>query len=182
MAVDRNHDGKLTIDELIPAVNSALDGCGATPTPTFAQAMLITGGCSVPGPSRLKPCAAGTRIVVWRCDATAACIQHVESRTRLGDGSVGASGGVGVSVAAVALGAPGVEQALVPYQFPATPPAPRTATATIPASAPATRTSSPPATATLTRTAAATATPTASPPATATRTRTGSATATSTAS
>jgi len=103
-AADSNNDGQVTIDELIAAVASALNGCGATPTPTFAQAMLITGGCAQPGPTGLKPCALGTGIVVWRCDSTATCIQHVSARTRLGDGAVGAAGGFTVTVDATAAG------------------------------------------------------------------------------
>ena len=104
MAVDTNHDGKVTIDEIIAAVDSALDGCGATPMPTYGQAMLITGGCAQPGPRGLQPCAPGTGIVVWRCDATAACIQNVASRTRLGDGAVGDSGGFAITVDATEAG------------------------------------------------------------------------------
>jgi hypothetical protein len=56
-AVDTNHDGRAEISEIVAAVNAALNGCPATPTPTATvpatldsiQTGIFSPRCALPG-------------------------------------------------------------------------------------------------------------------------------------
>ncbi|MGH7789752.1 MAG: hypothetical protein ACRERC_22985, partial [Candidatus Binatia bacterium] len=85
-----------------------LAGCGdsdshgksPTATPTTALAT-ISGSCSVPGngPHGLGPCAAGTAIIVYRCDDRTRCLLG-DGLAQVGSTTVAAGGGWTVRIAA----------------------------------------------------------------------------------
>jgi hypothetical protein len=81
--VDSNADGLVTVDELLEAVNVALNGC------TIGTA---SGICLRPGDEGLIPCAPGTEVGVFRCDAADTCTKATAQRTRVGTGAVDETG------------------------------------------------------------------------------------------
>lgn len=86
-AGDGNEDGTLTIDDLVRAVNGALDGCPAPPDP-----VTVRGVCRVPSAAGLSGCMTGTAVAMWRCEDRSRCLSTPAARTRLARTAVAGGG------------------------------------------------------------------------------------------
>jgi len=93
-AFDDDSNLEVTVDEIIGAIDYALNGCPGAPTPTATPggSLRIQGVCLRPGTTGIVGCSVGTQVRAWRCNDRAACASSIPSRTLVGSGGSAAGG------------------------------------------------------------------------------------------